>query len=347
MISADKLYHWYKEHLSGFRDEAEQKSLFEHDRELVVRGEIRKVRIPIYEKENMGKNMAVDEKQINEEMHTVLTNRDTGKLAMLARSVSFEELSQILDPEDFINRNVETLTRDLSPTYRKLGDLCFFNASHIADKFHIIKNMLDAMQSVRVRYRQEVLRKKRLAYEAYKLTEKQRRKDCQNQGIPYVRKKFVYANDIAQNRETFLELLARSRFLLYKFSHQWTDTQKRRATALFVHFPEIQKAYQLACDFRIWYRKENIYKPKPLIISRLKQWYQDVQDADVDEILNFKSSVERNQLAITNYFSNGHTNAIAENMNGKIQQFISANKGTRDIDFFYFKVKKKFAGTSK
>jgi transposase len=343
MIPSNKLYHWYKEHLSGFRDELEQKSLFEHDRDIVVKGEVRKVRIPIYEVENMGKNMAIDEKQINEEMHTVLTNRDTGKLAMLAQSVSFEELFQILDPEAFENRNVETLTRDLSSTYRKLGDVFFFNASHIADKFHIIKNMLDAMQSVRVRYRQEVLRKKRLAYEAYKLSEKQRRKDCQNQGIPYVRKNFVYANEIAQNRETFLELLARSRFLLYKFSHQWTDTQKRRATALFAHFPEIQEAYRLACEFRMWYRKENVGKPKQLIINRLKQWYQDVQDADIDEILNFKSSVERNQLPITNYFSNGNTNAIAENMNGKIQQFISANKGTRDINFFYFKIKKKFA----
>jgi len=343
MTSADKLYHWYKEHLSGYRDEKEQISLFEHDRVVKANGQIRKVRVPIYKVENMGKHMAVDEKQIGEEIHTILTNRETGKIALLAESISFTELCELLPQEDFVNRSVDTLTRDLSSTYKKLGDHSFFNASHIADKFHIIRNLMDAMQSVRVRYRQDVLREKRLAYETYKQTEKQRRKDCQNQGIPYKRKNFAYANQIAQNRETFLELLARSRYLLYKYPHQWTETQKRRAMALFEKFPQIQKSYLLACDFRTWYKKEHVGKPKQPIIAKLQQWYADVKDADVDEMLNFKSSVERNQLAITNYFSKGHTNAIAENLNGRIQQFITTNKGTRDINFFYFKIKKMFA----
>ncbi len=347
MISADKLYHWYKEHLSGYRDQKEQESLFEHDREVRINGRLRKIRVPIYEVENMGKNMAVDEKMIGEEMHTILTNRDTGKIALLAQSVSFNELSELLPEESFVNRSVETLTRDLSHTYRKLGDHSFFNASHIADKFHIIKNLLDAMQSVRVRYRQEVLREKRLAYESYKREEKQRWKSCQQQGLPYQRKKFTYPNDTAPNGETFLELLARSRYLLYKYPHRWTQTQKQRAMALFEKFPQIQKAYQLSCDFRNWYGKEHIGTDKTLINSRLLHWYKQVNEADVDEMLNFKSSVQRNQLAITNYFSNGHTNAIAENINARIQQFISANKGTRDINFFYFKIKKMFAGTSK
>ena len=333
--------------MSGYRNADEQHSLFEHDRVIKVNGRVRKIRVPIYEVENMGKHMAVDEKQIGEEIHTVLTNRDTGKIALLAQSVSFDELSEILPAESFVNRSVDTLTRDLSHTYRKLGDHSFFNASHIADKFHIIKNMMDAMQSVRVRYRQDVLREKRLAYETYKQSEKQRLKDCQNQNIPYIRKNFAYTNQIAQNGETHLELLARSRYLLYKYPHQWTETQKRRAMALFEKFPQIQKSYRLACDFRDWYKKEHVGKPKQPIISRLQQWYADVKDADVDEMLNFKSSIERNQLAITNYFSKGHTNAIAENMNGRIQQFISANKGTRNINFSYFKIKKMFAGTSK
>jgi transposase len=333
--------------LSGYRDADEQISLFEHDREIRTGSRVRKVRVPIYEVENMGKNMAVDEKQIGEEMHTILTNRDTGKIALLAESVSFNELSQILPQDTFENRCVDTLTRDLSHTYRKLGDYSFFNASHIADKFHIIKNLLDAMQSVRVRYRQEVLREKRLAFETYKQSEKQRLKECQSQGIPYKRRNFNYQNNIAQNGETFLELLARSRYLLYKYPNQWTQTQHSRAMALFEKFPQIQKSYQLACDFRNWYKKEHVGKPKQPIIAKLQQWYADVKDADVDEMLNFKSSVERNQLAITNYFSNGHTNAIAENLNGRIQQFISANKGTRDINFFYFKIKKMFASTSK
>jgi transposase len=333
--------------LSGYREPSEQQALKEHDRVVKVGGSTRLVRVPIYEVANMGKNMAIDEKQIGEEMHTVLTNRDTGKIALLAQSVNSDELSCILSSETMENRSVDTLTRDLSSTYRKVGDHCFFNASHIADKFHIIKNMMDAMQSVRVRYRQEVLRAKRIAYEKHKQAEKQRRIDAKSTGILYQSRPFTYVNDIAQNGESLMELLARSRYLLYKYPDQWTQIQRQRAMALFTRFPEIQKSYQLACDFRHWYKKEHIGKPKQYVTDRLRQWYRDVDASDVDEMLNFKSSVQRNQLAITNYFSNGHTNAIAENINGRIQQFISANKGTRDIDFVYFKIKKMFAGTSK
>lgn len=347
MVENNKLYRWYKERLSGYRDEAEQQSLFEHDLKVNAGDGVRTVRVPIYEVENMGKHMAVDEKQIGEEMHTILTNRDTGKIALLAQSVKFEELSQLLAQDTFVNRSVDTLTRDLSHTYRKLGDYSFFNASHIADKFHIIKNLLDALQSVRIRYRQEFLREKRLAYEAHKMEERQRRQDAENGGLQYKRKNFVYQYDKAQNGETVLELLARSRTLLYKYPSQWTASQQQRAKALFARFPQIQTAFQLACDFRKWYQKEQVGKPKQPIISRLLQWYREVQEADIDEMLNFKSSVERNQLSITNYFSKGYTNALAENINARIQQFISANKGTRDINFAYFKIKKRFAGTSK
>lgn len=333
--------------MSGYRTEEEQTALFKHDRTIVVNGEKRTIRIPIYEIGHMGKNMAIDEKQIGEEMHTILTNRDTGKIALLAESVKFEELSSILSSEARENRSVDTLTRDLSSTYRKLGDYCFFNASHIADKFHIIKNLLDAMQSVRVRYRQEILREKRLAHQKHKQLEKQRRMDCKNKAIPFHPTRFVYTDNIAQNGETFMELLARSRYLLYKYPDQWRVSQHQRAMALFAKFPEIQKAYQLACDFRNWYKKEHVGMPKQYILSQLHQWYKDVELADIDEMLNFQSSVERNQMEITNYFSNGHTNAIAENINSRIQQFITANKGTRDINFCYFKIKKMFAGTSK
>ncbi|MCH8234124.1 MAG: transposase [Bacteroidetes bacterium] len=47
--------------------------------------------------------------------------------------------------------------------------------------------------------------------------------------------------------------------------------------------------------------------------------------------------MEKHQTIITRYFENGYTNAIAENMNSKIQRFIMINQGTRDRDFFYFR----------
>jgi transposase len=55
-------------------------------------------------------------------------------------------------------------------------------------------------------------------------------------------------------------------------------------------------------------------------------------------MLNFKAMVESNEQVITNYFNRGDTNAIAENINGKIKKFISSNQGTRDRDFFFYRL---------
>ena len=44
-----------------------------------------------------------------------------------------------------------------------------------------------------------------------------------------------------------------------------------------------------------------------------------------------------------NYLLTGKTNAAAENMNSKLQRFITANYGTRDLDFFLFRIAKYFS----
>ena len=70
---------------------------------------------------------------------------------------------------------------------------------------------------------------------------------------------------------------------------------------------------------------------------------QKVKQDDVDEMLNFKSLIERNILPVLNYFRFGATNAIAENINSQIQRFIMINQGTRDREFFYFRAKNYFS----
>ena len=67
------IWRWYRDHLSGFREAEESGEHYTHDLHL-ANGE--KVRVPIYEKENFGSSMAIDEKQIGEEMHTIVSNRE-------------------------------------------------------------------------------------------------------------------------------------------------------------------------------------------------------------------------------------------------------------------------------
>jgi transposase len=338
-LDSQLLWRWYRDHLSGFRESESTGEHYRHD--LSLPGG-KTVRVPIYEPKNFGKEMAIDEKQIGEEMHTVLSNRQTGKIALLAETMRFEDLEKLLDAESIECRNVENLTRDLSPLYAGVGEKLFPNSSAVADKFHIIRSLMDACQDVRVRLRQDSLREKRIQYQAHKKKEKERKNECLAADKKYVSEKFSYKEECLSNGETILESLARSRYLLFKYSDQWTLSQQKRAHALFEKFPEIQKVYHRCCEFRDWMKKENVGTSIPQQKKRLHGWMQKVEDDDVDEMLNFKSLVERNESTILNYFRAGATNAIAENINSQIQRFIMINQGTRDREFFYYRLKKYF-----
>jgi transposase len=144
------------------------------------------------------------------------------------------------------------------------------------------------------------------------------------------------------NGETVLESLAHSRYLLFKYSDEWSASQERRANALFLKFPEIKKVYERSCEFRNWMKRDNVGKCMRNIKDELRTWMQNVERDNVDEMLNFKSLIERHMLPVLNYFRFGVTNAIAENINSHIQKFVTINQGTRDREFFYFRMKKYF-----
>ena len=343
LIEPKKLWRWYHDSLSGFFEPKVVKSRHEHDFTIQEKGVKKTIRVPIFSMEDMGANMAIDEKQIGEEMHTILSNRQTGKIAMLACSVSAKELINLFPKFNLKGFDVKSITRDLSPSYDWFCRQIFCNSLHVADKFHIIKELLDSCQDVRVRYRQELLTDKRLKYEDFKKQEHDRKQECKKKNQPFIAQKFVYKDPKAVNGESYFELLARSRYLLYKYPDAWTASQKQRALALFNHYPEIEKSYKLSCSFRTWYRKENVGKEKEELRKKLKQWYLDVEKEAVMEMDNFKSMVERNEAMILNYFVKGETNAKAEAINSKIQRFIMMNQGTRDREFFYFRLAKLFS----
>ena len=178
--------------------------------------------------------------------------------------------------------------------------------------------------------------------------EVQRKKECQDNAKEYIKTEFEHEEEKLSNGETVLESLARSRYLLFKYPNEWTSSQQKRANALFEKFPEIKKVYDRCCEFRDWMKKENVGKSIRLIKDELWAWMLKVEQDEVDEMLNFKSMVERNMLPVLNYFRFGATNAIAENIlvlctkyavNSQIQRFIMINQGVRDREFFYFRMK--------
>ncbi|MCP3923093.1 MAG: transposase [Desulfobacterales bacterium] len=344
-IDSTKIRRWYRDVLSGFL-ESGQSELHEHDIEFFdkLSGEIKNIFVPVCVLENIGEDMCIDEKQIGENFFTIISNRKTGKLAFMADTTRNLELIEASIPIKKQLEDVKIINRDLANCYRSFSNQAMPNAKQVGDKFHVVKLLLDAQQAIRIEQKRKIDTDKRKAHKAFKENEKARKASCQKAGKKYKRQKFVYKEKVLANSETQSEILRRSRFLLYQFPEQWSSKQKNRAMVLFSEFPDLEKAYNLSIKFRNWYSKKNIGTHKLILEKDLYQWYEDVEKLGLADLMNFSSTVERNEEYVMNYFfTNGASNAMAENRNGKIKKFINSNQGTRDRDFFFFRLKKYFA----
>lgn len=321
------LHDWYKNHLSGFHTAEVQESLHQFDIAATAANRDEPVSVPILKPENIGVSMAIDEKHINGKFYTILSNNHTGKIALMADTHTKRHLDKVMKEFGFVRFEVKTLSRDLSNTYDWIGREHFMNACHVADKFHILKHAFDALHDVRIFFRQQLLTKKRM--------EQQQSRS----GSVDIKPVQPTKETILENGDTRAELLARSIHLLYKQEEDWSPSQARRAKVLFKHYPEIEKGYRLIIKFRIWYAKTNVGKQMSLILQQLKQWFLEVEQSNIPEMLNFKALVQRHQGVICNYFLSGQTNAKAESLNRIIQSIISGKVNTRNINFAHFRFK--------
>ncbi|WP_343668479.1 transposase [Chitinophaga sp.] len=167
----------------------------------------------------------------------------------------------------------------------------------------------EAVQETRIKYRWEALEEENKAYEQAK-----------KQKIPYQR-------EVLHNGDTIKQLLARSRYLLFKQPRLWTREQQQRAELLFTRYAVIQKAYQLSLAlgdvFRICTNKEQAFKRPAL-------WYNYVDISGIQSFKTLSRTVQNHYLGILNFFNNRATNAAAESFNAKVKSFRNAMRGVRD-----------------
>lgn len=339
-LNPKKLHRWYKEVLSGYAEALEKGEVHKHD--LPSKTEKQNIRVPILIKENIGQQMCIDEKTIDGICYTILSNKETMKIALMAATLQTEQLVQLMDKFDNC-MFVRSLSRDMASNYDWFGRQVFMNAYHSVDKFHVIKNAIEQLQAIRIRYRQEELAKRRIAKEQFDKIENERTWEAVIKGDKYIRRPFNYKETVHANCDTSLQLLARSRGLLFKLSAQWTPHQAERANILFDQYPEIKEAHELITKLRHWYQytsEENLRANKE---RKLDHWLDEVQDVQIYEMDNLASTINTHRGVILNYFIEGRTNASAEALNSLIQRFIHTNYGARNKDFFLYRLKTYFA----
>ena len=143
-----------------------------------------------------------------------------------------------------------------------------------------------------------------------------------------------------KNGDTTKQLLARSRYLLFKSPEKWTESQKLRAEVLFEQYPDIQKAHSLTHSLRMIYAKNTIKDAARLSLAR---WYNKVEEAGFKSFNTIAGTIYEHYDEILNFFISRSTNASAESFNAKIKAFRASLRGVIDIKFFLFRLTKIYA----
>lgn len=278
--------------------------------------------------ENIGSHLSLDETAFcNGELYTIVTNKGAkgkkGAIVAMIKGTKAETVIKILHKIPVKRRNnVEEVTLDMAGNMGLIVKKSFPNASLVIDRFHVQKLALDALQEIRIKHRWEAI-------------------DFENNAIENARSKNLkHIPEILPNGDTLKQLLARSRYLLYKPSNKWTENQSKRAEILFNHYPDIEKAYKL-CQNLSWIFNNTDDKTSALV--RLAKWDEKVRQAAFKSFNTIARTMSVHYKNILNYFDNRSTNASAESFNAKIKAFRAQFRGVRNVNFFLYRLTTIFA----
>ena len=273
----------------------------------------------------MGTHLSIDETSLsNGELYTIVTNKAAkgrkGALVAIVEGTKSDEIIQVLDsvPETFLEQ-VEEVTLDMADSMRKIVRSCFPKATRVIDRFHVQKLAFDAMQEMRIAHRWDAINQETNDKENAKLDSRK------------------YKSPIFENGDTRKQLLARSRYLLFKSPDKWTDKQKFRSRILFEQYPDLKEAFSLTHSLRMIYNKNTVKDAARLSLAK---WYNQVTDADFKSFNTISATVYTHYEEILNFFTNRSTNASAESFNAKIKAFRTSLRGVVDIKFFLFRLAK-------
>jgi hypothetical protein len=143
-----------------------------------------------------------------------------------------------------------------------------------------------------------------------------------------------------ENGDTLRQLLARSRYLLFKSPDKWTKSQKIRAELLFKQFEDIKHVYYYSLELgKIFSTNYD----KDVARAKLALWYNKIEEYGYDTFTTVANSIENHYERILNFFVNRSTNAAAEAFNAKIKAFRTSFRGVVDMSFFLFRLAKVYA----
>jgi len=277
--------------------------------------------------ENIGEYVSIDEVSLSQgELYTFVTNKNgRGKKGTLIASIKGTRAKDISDTLGLIPlgqlKMVKEVTLDMAKNMESGVKKSFPNASFVTDRFHVVKLVLEALQHIRVQFRWKEIDKENIAIA-----------NAKKNGDKYV-------PEIFENGDSPKQLLARSRYVLFKKTSKWTHNQQQRARILFREYPGLEKAYEIVMKFRNIYELED----KNVAKEKFDAWITNIFTNQRKEFYTAANSVKVNLDNILNFFCNRNTNANAESFNSKIKLFRANLRGVTDTTFFLFRLHNLFA----
>lgn len=257
----------------------------------------------------------------------MLINRDRkgrkGSIVAVIRGTKAEDVIKVLmliGPE--LRHMVKEVTLDMANSMQKIVRRCFPRALQVIDRFHVSKLVYEAVQDLRIAYRWQVMKDENKAI-----------RESKARGI-------LYEPEVFSNGDTLRQLLARSRYLLFKAPGKWTERQKERAEILFRKFPDLKDVYYYALRLGKIFTD---YKDRDVARAKLALWYNEIEEYGYETFTTVANSIENHYERILNYFVNRSTNAAAEAFNAKIKAFRASFRGVVDTRFFLFRLANVYA----
>ena len=273
--------------------------------------------------DNIGKHVCIDEVALSQgELYTVVSNASSscqqGSLIAMVKGTKTENVKAILEKITVSQRiKVDEVSVDLAANMEKIARESFPYASVVNDRFHVQRLCGEAVQHIRIQHRWQAIDE-----------ENQQAKEAKE-------RKEKYYPVVLANGDTKKQLLARSRYLLFKTENKWTDTQAQRAKLLFELYPDLEVAYHLSLSLK------NIYenaRSRQHAAQLLFQWKKKIKEKKLAPFSSVVNSLDNHQHSIINFFVNRTTNALAESLNSKIKIFRAQFRGVRDIPFFIYRL---------
>jgi transposase len=311
-INGNQFSTQYKEHLSDFH----QWNQKDHATDWIL--------FP----DNIGKRLSIDETSLSQgELYTIVTNKAAkgrkGALVAMVKGTKAEVVTQVLQMiPHYLRRRVEEVTLDMAAGMRQIVSRCFTRAVKVIDRFHVQKLAYEALQEMRIAHRWDAINEET--------------NDMDNARW----EKKTFTPHRFSNGDTKKQLLARSRYILFKSADQWTPTQKERATILFAQYPDLKKAYNLVHKLRLIFSKT---KEKGVAFTKLAHWYREVDESGFKSFNTIAASIYMHASEILNFFDHRSTNASAESFNAKLKAFRASLRGVNDTTFFLYRVAKIYA----